>query len=319
VNGARLRRELARIHAEAPISLIEGAEAAFAMIPRAFPVPKVIRLNGGHHFFAVTLGKKPRPWRSFIERRSFRRADHICAVSQFVADQTRPLLGLDGRPIEVLPNPVDVHHFQPTATPVVDGEMVFVGTLTEKKGVRQLVLAMPRILEAAPHARLVLVGRDTPDPADGGSYAAMLRSLLPPALASRIEFKGHVSRGDLPGILARASVAVFPSHMESQGLVIVEAMAAGKPVVTGMLGPGPEIVEHGISGMLCDPHDPESIADQVVTLLGDSALRARVGLAARVRAEQVFSENALVARTESFYARCVASGPRARVIGVPAS
>lgn len=309
VNGARLRAALRRINDDTPIDMIEGPELGFAMLPRSFPSAKVIRLHGGHHFFAVTLGKKPRPWRSWLERRSFSRADHLCAVSHFVADVTRPLLHLGTTPIEVLPNPVDTSHFQPSPETPADGLIVFMGTLCEKKGVRQLVQALPAVLGTVPNARLMLLGRDSHDPVSGGSYAEMLRTLLPHEQTQRIEFAGHVGRGELPAVLARASVAVFPSHMESQGLVIVEAMASGKAVVTTGTGPGPEIVEDGVSGLLCDPHVPASIAQQIIAVLTNSDLRTRLGAAARIRAVNVFSEEALVARTEAFYARCVESAP----------
>jgi glycosyltransferase involved in cell wall biosynthesis len=106
-------------------------------------------------------------------------------------------------------------------------------------------------------------------------------------------------------VLARADLAVFPSHMESQGLVIVEAMACGKAVVTSRTGPGPEIIEDGVSGLLCDPHDPTSIAAKSIALLKDSSRRAEMGSAARARAVDVFSEQALAKRTATFYQHCV--------------
>ncbi len=304
VHGFRLRKMLRQLHAETPFDVLEGPELSLWMIPRHYPWAKVIRLNGGHHFFSATLGKAPRPWRSWMERRSFAHADHLCAVSKFVIDVTRPMLHLEGRPVEILPNPIDTNLFQPTTTPVEPGLITFVGTLCDKKGVRELVLAMPQVLKAVPHARLRLIGRDSRDPVSGGSYTDMLRGLLPAAQMSRIEFTGHIGRAELPSYLALSDVMTFPSHMESQGIVIVEAMACGKAVVTTGTGPGPEIVEHGISGLLCDPHDPASIAEQLIAALTDRELNARLGRAARERAVNVFSEQALMSRTETFYERC---------------
>ena len=86
VNGARLRRALYEINGRCPIDVLEGPESSLATVPSDFPAHKVIRMNGGHHFFSVELGEKPKPWRSWLERRSFDRADSICAVSRYVAE-----------------------------------------------------------------------------------------------------------------------------------------------------------------------------------------------------------------------------------------
>ena len=306
INRLRLGRALRQIHRETPIDVIEGAELSMSTVPRSFPAAKVIRMHGGHHFFAVTLGKKPRPWRSRLEFRSFANADHICAVSQFVADTTRELLGLGNRPIEILPNPIDISLFQPRPEESEEsGLIVFVGTVAEKKGVRQLIQAIPAIVEAVPHARLWVVGRDSRDPQTGGSFTEYLRGLIPAELTDHVVFKGAVDRAQLPSIMSSAQICVYPSHMEALPIAWLEGLAMGKAMVVSQTGPGPEVVENGVSGLLCDPHDPASIADKLVTLLKDADLRQRLGSQARARAVEHFSKGALVKRNEEFYERCI--------------
>jgi glycosyltransferase involved in cell wall biosynthesis len=269
-------------------------------------------MNGGHHFFTTTLGMRPTIWRSWQERRSFARADELCAVSQFIAETTRELLKLGHRPIEILPNPVDTERFKPR--PDIreeDGLIVFIGTLCEKKGVRQLVQAMPRIVTEVPLARLLLVGRDSIDPLTGESFKSLLERLIAPEMRSRIELKEFVDNNRLPEVLARASVCAYPSHMEAQGIVIIEGMAMGKAVVTTSTGPGPELVEDNVSGMLCDPYRPDSIAEKVIRLLKDSELRKQIGERARLRAVSNFSVETLVRRNIDFYERCIEKRRRA--------
>jgi glycosyltransferase involved in cell wall biosynthesis len=216
LNGACLRRELHRVTTTNPIHLLEGSESAFALVARARPPIKIIRMHGGHHFFSTTLGRRPRAWRAWIERRSFSRADHLCAVSRFVATTTRPLLGLGEVPIEIIPNPVDTVRFRPRPEVRVDpGRLVFVGTLCEKKGIRQLIQAMPRIVARVPGAHLVACGRDTKDPANGRSYRATLEASVDPVLRGVIHFLDHVENSQLPRELAAAQVLVYPSHMEA--------------------------------------------------------------------------------------------------------
>ncbi|MFN7926774.1 MAG: glycosyltransferase family 4 protein [Blastocatellia bacterium] len=303
-NGARLRRVLHRLHRTTPIDVLEGSDTGLAMIEKTFPAAKVIRMHGGHHFFAVTLGQQPRAWRSWQEVRSFACADHLCAVSHFVGEQTRALLHLGQRPIEVLPNPVDVQRFKPISTPEERGLIMFVGTVTEKKGVRQLVEAMPQIVARIPHAQLWIVGRDSRD-ARGQSYSAQLQQQLPASVQPHIHFKGAVEHDGLPALLARASVCVYPSHMEALPLAWIEGLAMGKALVASQTGPGAEVIDDGVSGLLCDPHNAASIAEKIIRLLDDEALRTQLGRAARQRAETVFSLDVMVGRNEAFYRRCV--------------
>jgi glycosyltransferase involved in cell wall biosynthesis len=307
VNRSRLARALMALGGE--LELVEGPELSMVAVPRSLRAARVIRMNGGHSFFMTALGQKPLTLRGWLERRSFARAHQLCAVSHYVAETTRRLLKLGDRPIEILPNPVNTEYFRPRPEITEEeGLIVFVGTVAEKKGVRQLIQAMPEITAAVPAAKLLIIGRDSRDSLTKESYTAQLRQALPAGLAERIEFRGSVENADLPALLARASVCVYPSHIEAQGIVIVEGMAMGKAVVTSRTGPGPEIVEDGISGLLCDPHDPQSIAAQVVRALKDEQLRQRLGASARQRAVERFSASSLVKQNESFYERCLSAG-----------
>jgi len=311
VNGWRLRRELKAINRASPIDVIEGPENSLALLSKSLPAVKVIRMHGGHHFLSVMLDKSPRAWRSWIEKRSFARADYLCAVSKYVAETTRSLLKLGNRPIEILPNPVDTARFRPM--PEVSEErglIVFVGTVCEMKGVRQLVQAMPRIVAAVPYARLWICGRDWHDPRTGESFVSRLRSMIPSDMEDHIEFKGMIDHSRIPAIIASAEVAIYPSHMEAMPLAWLEGLAMGKAIVASKSGPGPEVLEDGVSGLLCDPHDPASIAEKVVVLLKDANLRRRMGERARSRAVELFSVDKLVDRNEEFYARCVGKRPR---------
>jgi glycosyltransferase involved in cell wall biosynthesis len=262
-------------------------------------------MHGGHHFFCHELGQKRKPVRSWLERRSFRNADYLCAVSRHVATVTSESLDLDGRDIEVLANPVDTSRFAPQPTvSEVPFSILFVGTVCEKKGVRQLIYAMPAILEREPRAHLQIIGRDWHDPSTGESYADEMKQIAGRLAPGRVSFLGNVSNAELPNLLAAASVCVMPSHAEANPLVWLEALSAGRPLIVSNIGPGREVVEEGTSGLLCDPHDPNSIASCVRRLLAEPALRERLAKGARRRAVEHFSLEALVIQNENFYARC---------------
>lgn len=309
LNGRTLRRALSDIRAATPIDVIEGQENGLAMLNKNFPAGKVIRMHGGHHFFAVTLGRSPAPWRSWLERRSFARADHICAVSSYVAETTRSLLKLGSRHIAILPNPVDTERFRPRPDIAEeDGLILFVGTICEKKGIRQLAQAMPAIVAGAPNARLLAIGPDLKDRETGRSFTEYVRTFISPELRERIVFHGRVENDQLMPLLARASVCVYPSHMEAMPVAWIEALAMGKAVVASATGPGPEVIEHGISGLLADPHSPEDIAAKTVQLLRDPVFRRSLAIAARRRAVESFSDRILIRRNLEFYRRCANIG-----------
>lgn len=304
-NYWRVQQALKQLHRERPIDILEGAERAFFLVSPRLRIPKIIRMHGGNVFFCVTLGQTPARQKVLEERRSFNVATHLCAVSRFVADTTRQRLNLGTRPIPVILNPVDLRVFCPRSPALEeDGLIVYVGTIIEKKGIRQLVEAMPQVLAGYPAARLIAYGNDTRDPATGESLTEVMRRRIPADVASRIEFGGPVRRDVLPELMAKASVCVYPSHMEALPIAWIEGLAMGKAVVASETGPGPEVIEDGVSGLLCNPHDPASIAAALLRVLADRSLRIRLGQAARERAERLFSLDRLVHENVAFYRKC---------------
>lgn len=302
-NGWKMTRKLLELQRQSGLDIVEGQENAFAALGRVDGVKRVIRMNGGHHFFAVTLGRKPAAWRGWQERRSFRQADALCAVSRYVARTTRELLGLPDVEIEILPNPVDTEMFSPRGDESEeDGLIVFAGTVCRKKGVESLVRAMPIVLRHVPAAHLVIAGRDQVEE-DVGSLQAHLIGLMEPGIRKRVEFLGPVNHDDLPNLYARAQVCVFPSFMEAQGIVFVEAMAMAKALVAPDIPPVREMIEGGEQALLCDPRQPESIAAQLVQCLTDRELRERMGKNGRERAESRYSTRVLLQRNLDFYRR----------------
>jgi glycosyltransferase involved in cell wall biosynthesis len=262
-------------------------------------------MHGGHVATLTNLGQVPERQKVMEERRSYRVATHLCACSRFVAESSRRRLRLGDRAVRVILNPVDLGMFHPHDPALEeDGLIVCVGTIIERKGIRQLLEAMPQVIAAYPRARLIAYGNDTTDPVIGGSFTDVLRRSVPAGLAGRITFAGPVRRELLPALMAKAAVCIYPSHVEALPIAWVEGLAMGKPVIGAQIGPGPEVIEDGISGILCDPHDPRAIAAALLRLLPDRELRARLGAAARERAERLFALDKLVHENIAFYREC---------------
>ena len=300
-NSRRLVEKLKEIHRQTPIDILEGSELSFAFIPADFPAKKVIRMHGGHHFFAVTLGKKPAFWRSFQERQSFAKADALIAVSDYVGNKTRELLGFS-KPFQTIYNIVDTTKFYP-ADPdkIVPEKILFVGTVTEKKGVRQLVQAMPKILKAHPEATLDIVGRDWRDPRTGGSYMEYLKTFITDEIREAVTLVGPLPHDEIPKRLESAQVCVYPSHMEAMPIAWLEALGMGKAVVASRLGPGPEAVRDRETGLLCNPLDPSDISQKVIEMFDNPDKALEMGRNAREDILTRFNPQRIVAQNIDFY------------------
>ncbi|MHC4399256.1 MAG: glycosyltransferase family 4 protein [Planctomycetota bacterium] len=172
-----------------------------------------------------------------------------------------------------------------------------VGTICPRKGQIYLVRALPKVLEAAPGARLVLVGA----PVDG-PYTARLRAEADRLkVASKLLFAGH--RDDVHEIMAALDVCVLASLEEPQGMVLLEAMAAGLPVVGTKVGGIPECVRSGQTGTLVAPADSDALAEAVAVLLRNPTLRRRYGQAGRKHVWERFSPQRQTSAIEAVYAQ----------------
>lgn len=297
-----VNKVIEEIHKENPINIIEGTELGLAFVDKIPGIKYVIRMNGGHHFFSFATGEKLSRWKSFQEKRSFNKADHLISVSRYTAESTRSLLGLKDRHIQIIPNPIDADLFKPNPhRSIISNKLLFVGTVCEKKGVRQLVMAMPKILEKFPEASLEIVGRDWVDPKTKSSYTEFLKTFISPKISNKIQISGPVDLIQIPEKIAESEICVYPSHMEALPLAWLEVLAMGKPFVASKTGPGPEVVIHGETGLLADCYSPDDIADQVIYMLENKPKAQDMGKNARLDILKRFDVKVLVKENINYY------------------
>lgn len=207
-----------------------------------------------------------------------RLVDHVAAAMshRVVVPSARALSRRQGR-TRVLANAVDVPHWQwsdPGGKPPV---VLTVGRLYPVKGMDVLLEASALLAQRGVDHRLQVVGAQQPGRRD---YAEELQRLCAArGLADVVEFVGHVD--DPAPLLQGATVYVQPSRAEGFGLAVLEAMAAGVPVVATAVGGLLDLVEDGVTGIQVAPGDPAALADALEQVLGDSGLRTRLGKAAR--------------------------------------
>ena len=142
--------------------------------------------------------------------------------------------------------------------------------------------------------RLSIIGADTTD------WAAQMKEMTAGlALGDIVEFCGQ--RSDIPAILQQMDVMLLPSRREALSLSLLEASAAGRPTIGSNLGGVPEIIVDGVSGVLIEPENPAALAQAILQLGRDDALRIQMGQAARAIFEQRFSLDLMVQETVSQY------------------
>ncbi|WP_316632881.1 glycosyltransferase family 4 protein [uncultured Flavobacterium sp.] len=308
-NCAAINKKIREIHKQDPIDIIESSELGFAFISKIKVIKYVIRLHGGHHFFAESENRKINKWKGFQEKRSFSKSDAFIAVSQYVKKHTEKYLDYNNKPIAYISNPIDTDFFKPINENESDNKIVFAGTVCEKKGIRQLIEAFAFVKKEIPDAVLEIYGRDWFFP-DGTSYIEMVKEKELPKIGKTAEdvcFKGTISFNDIPNAYSQAAVCVFPSHMETQGLVAPEAMSMEKAVVFTKLGPGSEAVEDYKTGLLCDPYNPKDIAEKIIWFLSNKEKKETIEKAARKFVVQKYGLNTIMDQNIVFYKSLIKS------------
>jgi len=195
-----------------------------------------------------------------------RRADRIIVSSRFAAGEVQRLLNVASEKISICPAGAPEWKMPPAPVDS-DGYILFMGTLDARKNLGGLLDAYGRLLARASSVpRLILAGSAGPD------AAKWLDAIAQPPLAGHVEYVGYVPAERREALFKGAQLFVLPSFEEGFGLPVLEAMAAGVPVVGSTRGSLPEVI--GDAGLLIDPHNPESLADAIARIVGDATLRA---------------------------------------------
>jgi glycosyltransferase involved in cell wall biosynthesis len=249
-------------------------------------------------------------WRTrWISRWAHRRARHTIAVSTPIE---RRLIERDGVPsdlVTLIPNAVipapdetpDSASTLPDGWP--EGPLIgVVARLQPEKGVANFLQAATRVSRIFPEAGFLVVG-------DGPLREELLSLVERLGISKRVRFLGY--RTDSRALMGLMDVLVVPSLTEGSPLIVLEAMAAGIPVVASAVGGIPDQLRHGEEGILVPPDDPDALGEALGALLRDPAYARRLGETGRLRTENEFSHETLVRRIEVVY-RAALDGDTAR-------
>lgn len=270
-----LRRErIDVIHAHWLIP--QGLIAAFARVVPGHKIPFVVTSHGADLY--ALRGRAMAVVKRFVTSR----AASVTVVSGAMLAPIHAI-GVDARKVCVLSMGVDlVQRFVPDPTVIrSDREILFVGRLVEKKGLRYLIESMPAILQAHPDASLVVAGFGPEE----GALKAQVHAL---GLEAKVRFLGAVPQAELPKLYRRAALFVAPfvraqsGDEEGLGLVLVEAIGCGCPVVVGNVAAVGEVFGQDLSGIAVDPRDAQALAARVIDVLSEPAASRKLADELRV-------------------------------------
>jgi glycosyltransferase involved in cell wall biosynthesis len=285
------------VHAHFWMSGIAALEAAR---PLGIPVVQTFHALGLEKRRLQGAGDTSRPERLRLE------ADVACAVDAVIATASQEVfslrrLGAEPRRVTVIPCGVDLEHFSPVPRRVArDGALrvVWVGRLVERKGVGTIIEA----LAGAPDVELVVAGgterRELPrDP----EYQRLVALADAHGVRGRVRFLGRVGREQASKLLRSADIAVCVPWYEPFGMVPLEAMACGVPVIGAAVGGLLDTIVDGVTGLHVPPRDPGRLAAAINGLVADPSARVRLGAAGAARASALYGWGRIAEQTLQVY------------------
>ncbi len=288
----RLKLEI--IHAHHPV-VVGNAALRFS---QKLGIPFVFTFHTLYHEYTHYFGVDTALAKQIVKRivaNFARKADQIIVPSQAMARIVTEDYGIDC-PYEILPTPVDIDHYPPRAPETLfrgpQIELIYVGRIAKEKNLDFLLRAFAHAFREDERLRLRLVG-------GGPELESMRKRVATMGLSEVVSFVGKVPFDRIPSELAQADMFVFASLTETQGLVVLEAMAAGLPMVLVNL---PALLEYARPDREClvAPPQEDAFAAAILALARDPERARALGAAARRQAESL-SVSALTARLVTIY------------------
>ena len=234
-------------------------------------------------------------------------SSEVIVNSNYMKSELQRLFGLPYEKINVIPNGVNLNNFNGVYRDydfrrrfAMDNEKIilFMGRLVYEKGIQNLISAMPKILSRYHDVKLVIAGK-------GGMIDELRNQVNYLGINEKVYFAGYLNSADVKKMYKCSDISVFPSTYEPFGIVAIEAMLSGTPVVVSDIGGLNEIVEHGVNGMKSYAGNPNSLADSILTLLFDHKLCDEVVKNAKVKVKAEYNWNKITSDTHFVYEKAI--------------
>lgn len=258
------------------------------------PINKFIR--AGYLLNKITVGK-------YI----MKKADRVIALTPEVKNDLVNI-GVYENKIDIIPTGVSVDKYKPTNKPLTQMDFIekdfiilFVGRLVENKGVINLIMAFKKVLDEKVKANLVIVG-------EGNLKKKLIDLTKKLGLSENVHFMGSFKQEMMPYVYPKANVLVLPTiYKEPFGIVAIEALASGIPVIATEIDGLKYIINDGDVGFLVKPNDIESLSKKILEIMENDKLRDTMRINARRRAVEEFSWGTIAERIYNAYKKCTES------------
>lgn len=281
-DGHGVPHHIAAVHTPEPLAVREGEllRGGLGIVPRLIGQ----RLRRSWSFGPVDVAT-PWYWQwvHYLGQRRLARAPVVVCVSDHQRHQVEGSWRIDPRKVRVIADGIDTVRFQPRVMPASPEapRILYAGGPRPLKGADLALEAFARAAPRLPGARLDMVG--------GFTWAAYEQIAETLSIRDRVRFHHYLPHEAMPDVYARATVCLAPSRGESFGRTVAEAMACGKPVIATRAASLPEIIDHGVNGLLVPEGDVGALADALVAIANDRAEAERMGHAARRKIEDRFA------------------------------
>ena len=234
-------------------------------------------------------------------------SSEVIVNSNYMKNELQRLFGLPYEKINVVPNGVNLTLFNGVEKDydfrrkyARDNEKIilFMGRLVYEKGIQNLIAAMPKVLAHYNDAKLIVAGK-------GGMIDELKNQANFLGLGEKVYFTGYLGSKDVQKMYKCADVAVFPSTYEPFGIVALEGMLSGTPVVVSDIGGLNEIVEHGVNGMKSYAGNANSLADSILTLLYDPQLCDKIAKNAKLKVKTEYNWTKIAQDTHLAYQKAI--------------
>ena len=231
----------------------------------------------------------------------------VIVNSNFMKSELQRLFGLPFEKINVIPNGVNLNLYNGVERDynfrrqyAADNEKIilYVGRLVYEKGIQNLIAAIPKVLNNYHDSKLIIAGK-------GGMIDELRDEVRRLNIENKVYFTGYLNLTQVTKMYKCADVAVFPSTYEPFGVVALEGMLSGTPVVVSDVGGLNEIVEHRVNGMKSYAGNPNSIADSILELLFNPELCSNVAKAAKAKVKSQYNWNKIAQDTHFIYQKAI--------------
>lgn len=302
-----LRNHLQKIVKTYAIDVIETTSYDFlclgyVVLPHKVPVVTRVsttqyQINRDHY----SMKSRAIDWIARLEHAMVHSSDHLTTHTRAHRDAVCEDFNVESERFEIIPHGIELpnkYELGIQSAQEKDTVMVlYVGRFEHRKGIDILLAAIPRILQSYPKAQFMLVGND-PQKENERKFK---ESWGDQGNNQQVKFLGQIDTATLHKLYQTCDLFVAPSRYESFGLIYVEAMSYGKPVIGCHTGGVPEVIKEGVTGLLAQPNNLEDLTQKILKLLNNNALRHYMGEQARAWVQEKFSRERMASSTIGQY------------------